>query len=143
MKFRHFVAQGMLAACFLPMLSMTPAQARETVLTPIEDAPYQSRLGDCFSSRTPVLYGHRDFRGAIHRINRSENRLSGGLNNIFSSACVPEGWAMTVYKKADFNGRSLTIGPGQVTTRFRDELNNETTSVRIFRVHENGNWVEQ
>lgn len=83
-------AKFLLPVLLLPVLISLPATASETVVTPLEDAPHQSRLGDCLSSSaTPVLYGHRDFRGGIYRISRSENRLSGGHNDIFGSACVP------------------------------------------------------
>ncbi|NEP18607.1 MAG: hypothetical protein F6J97_17170 [Leptolyngbya sp. SIO4C1] len=122
-------------------MQSSPGVARETVLVPIEDAPYQDRLGDCRFG--PVLYGHENFRGNIHRLDRSDARFSDGNNNVAGSACVPRGWGVIIYKKKDFDGRSLRIGPGQVTTRIRDELNNDATSARIYRIDANGNWIEQ
>ena len=124
----------------LSVLGTTPIKAQETEIAPIEDTPHQERLGDCQFS--PVLYGHANFRGKILRVNRSENRLSDGNNNIFGSACVPDGWRITVYKKRDFNGRSLTIGPGLATTRIRDNLNNNITSVRVYKLNADGRWKE-
>lgn len=140
-KFVALTTLFSLSALFVSSWQTPPAVARPTVVIPIEDSPYPERLGDCEFG--PVLYGHENFRGNIHRLNRSNARFSGGNNNIAGSACVPYGWGLIIYKKKDFNGRSLRIGPGQVTTRIRDDLNNEATSARVYRVDANGNWIEQ
>ena len=144
LKFAVLMTLFSLPALLVSTLQIPTATARETVITSIENAPYPERLGDCLSDPIgPVLYGNRDFRGRIYKLNRSNARFSDGNNDTATSICVPYGWGLIIYKRKDFNGRSLQIGPGQVTTRIRDNLNDDATSARVYRVDARGNWIEQ
>lgn len=100
-----------------------------------------TRYGEC--PLTPILFGHRDGRGRVVRLEKSYPRIGvafPGFANAAGGGCTPNDRAMIVYRDRHYNGRSLTIDPGTVYPRFSDEINNDVTSVRLYKVLDDGSW---
>lgn len=100
---------------------------------------YPSRYKEC--EKVSILFGHRDGRGKHVRIEHSISDLRDkGFLNKAGSACTNPDQGMILYKKKNYNGRSMHLNPGAAYPRLSDGLNNEVSSVRLYSVSEDGVW---